>query len=97
MTMGGIHAGNAGTVYQTSSRLPGGEKARLRSCSDPPQDTELTFGFRIRLVLGSNGTRIQAFDQDVWATNLRYERQDPRGSFDAYSAQREHNLRRKKG
>ena len=56
-------------------------------------DTELTFGFRIRLVLGSNGTRIQAFDQDVWATNFRYERHDPRASFDSYSAQREHNLR----
>jgi hypothetical protein len=56
-------------------------------------DTELTFGFRMRLVLGSNGTRIQAFDQDVWATNFRYERQDPRASFDAYRTQREHNLR----
>jgi hypothetical protein len=56
-------------------------------------DTELTFGFRMRLVLGSNGTRIQAFDQDVWATNFQYERQDPRASFDAYRAGREHNLR----
>jgi hypothetical protein len=56
-------------------------------------DTELTFGFRMRLVLGSNGTRIQAFDQDVWATNFRYDKQDPRASFDAYRTQREHNLR----
>lgn len=55
-------------------------------------DTEVTFGFRIRLVLGSNGTRIQAFDQDVWATNFRYELQDPGGSFAAYCAQREHNI-----
>ena len=56
-------------------------------------DAELTFGFRMRLVLGSNGTRIPAFDQDVWATNLQYDRQDPRASFDAYRAGREHNLR----
>jgi hypothetical protein len=56
-------------------------------------DTELTFGFRLRLVLGSNGTRIQAFDQDVWATNFRYEKQDPKASFDSYRAQRVHNLR----
>jgi hypothetical protein len=56
-------------------------------------DTEVTFGFRLRLVLGSNGTRIQAFDQDVWATNFRYEQQDPRGSFQAYRAQRAHNIR----
>ncbi|HUI09818.1 MAG TPA: DinB family protein [Bacteroidota bacterium] len=56
-------------------------------------DTELTFGFRMRLVLGSNGVRIQAFDQDVWATNFRYDLQDPRDSFDAYRVERAHNLR----
>ena len=56
-------------------------------------DTELVFGFRMRLALGSNGTRIQSFDQDVWATNFRYEKQSPRDSYEAYATQREHNLR----
>ena len=56
-------------------------------------DTELVIGFRMRLVLGSNGTRIQSFDQDVWATNFRYEKHDPKASFDAFAAQRLHNLR----
>lgn len=56
-------------------------------------DAELTFGFRMRLILGSNGTRVQAFDQDVWATNFRYDKQDPRASFESYRAQREHNVR----
>ena len=56
-------------------------------------DAELTFGFRMRLILGSNGTRVQAFDQDVWATNFRYDRQDVQESLEAFRAQREHNLR----
>jgi len=56
-------------------------------------DTELVIGFRMRLVLGSNGTRIQSFDQDVWATNFRYDRQDVQESLEAFRAQREHNLR----
>jgi len=56
-------------------------------------DAELTFGYRMRLILGSNGTRVQAFDQDVWATNFRYDRQNPKDSFEAYRVQREHNVR----
>lgn len=56
-------------------------------------DAEITFGFRVRAALGSNGTRIQAINQDVWATNFRYDQQDPRASFESYRALREHNLR----
>jgi hypothetical protein len=92
------------TPRRIRNLLRGATNRRLREKPEPGAwsigeilahmaDTELTFGFRIRLVLGSNGIRIQAFDQDVWATNFRYEKHDPRASFDAYSAQREHNLR----
>jgi len=56
-------------------------------------DTELVIGFRMRIVLGSNGTRIQAFDQDVWATNFRYDLLDIRESLEAFRVQREGNLR----
>ncbi len=55
-------------------------------------DGELVVGFRMRLVLGSNGTTIQAYDQDVWANFSRYARQDPRLSFEAFKSQREHNV-----
>jgi hypothetical protein len=56
-------------------------------------DTEVVFGFRLRLVLGSNGTRVQGFDQDAWARSCRYRKQDPRLSLEAYRVQRAHNLR----
>ncbi len=56
-------------------------------------DTEVTQSFRIRLILGSNKTPIQAFDQDVWAEFSNYQSHDPVRSFEAYRVNRERNLR----
>lgn len=56
-------------------------------------DTELVAGWRLRLILGSNGTPIVAFDQDAWASTLNYEKADPEWSIKAFQAMREHNLR----
>jgi len=55
-------------------------------------DTELVGGYRIRMILGSNRTPIQAFDQNVWARNANYARQDPRKSLRTFRTLREHNL-----
>ena len=73
--------------------MPGPERWSIGHILAHMADAELTVGFRIRLALGSNGTRIQAFNQDAWAANLRYERQNPRTSFAVYRTIREHNLR----
>ena len=56
-------------------------------------DTELVGGFRIRLIVGSNRTPIQAFDQDVWARDADYARQDPHKSLQTFRTLREANLR----
>jgi hypothetical protein len=55
-------------------------------------DSELVFGFRLRLTIGSNGTPIQAFDQDVWSEFSRYPTQNPGESFDAYRVLRKRNI-----
>ncbi len=55
-------------------------------------DTELVGGYRIRMILGSNGTPIQAFDQNVWVRNANYARQNPRKSLRTFRILREHNL-----
>jgi len=55
-------------------------------------DTELVGGFRMRMIIGDNGTTIQAFDQDVWAEKFEYARRDPKKSLDRYRALRENNL-----
>jgi len=56
-------------------------------------DAELVVGFRLRLMLASNGTPIQAFDQDAWAETFSYNRRDPRVSIETFSTLRKNNLR----
>ena len=55
-------------------------------------DTELVGGWRMRLILGSNGVSIQPFDQDVWAETLGYSRRDAKVSLETFRVLREANL-----
>ncbi len=55
-------------------------------------DAELVIGYRIRLILASNGTTIQAFDQDAWAKTFNYGRRDPKISLETFRFLRENNL-----
>lgn len=56
-------------------------------------DSELVFSFRLRLVLGSNGTPVQAFDQDVWAKYTQYPKLKPLESFERFKVLRGANVR----
>ncbi len=56
-------------------------------------DAELVVGYRLRLILASNGTAIQAFDQDAWADTFSYSRRDPKTSLETFRTLRENNLR----
>ena len=55
-------------------------------------DCEIVAGWRIRQVLGSPGTPIQAFDQDAWAAAGHYDQRDARKSLGEFRALREANL-----
>lgn len=55
-------------------------------------DAEVVGSWRIRLILGSNGAPIAAFDQDAWARTFDYAKRDPRHSLKAFRALRENNL-----
>ena len=55
-------------------------------------ETELVGGYRIRMILSKNGMPIQAFDQNVWARNSNYARQDPRRSLEVFRTLRTSNL-----
>jgi uncharacterized damage-inducible protein DinB len=56
-------------------------------------DAEIVGSWRMRLVIGSNGVPIQAFDQDVWAQTFDYPRRDPKVSLETFRVLRENNLR----
>jgi hypothetical protein len=55
-------------------------------------DAEIVCSFRIRFILGSNGTPIQGFDQDVWAQFSNYAKQDPAVSLESYRINRKRNI-----
>jgi len=55
-------------------------------------DTEVAVGFRLRMILGSPGVPIQAFDQDEWVKALHYDKRDLRRSLAQFRAFREANV-----
>jgi hypothetical protein len=55
-------------------------------------DAEIAGSFRMRLILGSPGTPVAAFDQDAWVISGHYSKRDPRKSLVQFRALREANL-----
>jgi len=55
-------------------------------------DAELVSGWRLRSILSSNGTAVQAFDQNAWATTFNYAERDPKASLEVFRVVRETNL-----
>jgi uncharacterized damage-inducible protein DinB len=55
-------------------------------------DAELVLAWRLRQVLGANGTTIQPFDQDVWSDIFQYENADPKTSLELFRSVRAANL-----
>jgi hypothetical protein len=55
-------------------------------------DAEIVLGWRVRSILGSPGTPIQAFDQDAWVEAGHYEKRNPHASLEQLRAAREGNL-----
>jgi hypothetical protein len=55
-------------------------------------DVEIVASWRMRSVLGANGTAIQAFDQDAWASVFQYGKRDVKQSLEVFRVLRENNL-----
>jgi hypothetical protein len=55
-------------------------------------DAEIVASWRVRLILGSNGTPIQGFDQNVWAETFEYPKQNPKESLRVFRVLRKNNL-----
>ncbi len=55
-------------------------------------DSEIVLGWRMRLILGSNGAPIQAVDQDAWVSALHSARRDPDEALKTFRSLRDINL-----
>src|SRR6202140_3130416 len=55
-------------------------------------DVEIVASWRMRSVLGANGTGLQPFDQDAWASVFQYGKRDVKQSLEVFRVLRENNL-----
>jgi len=55
-------------------------------------DAEIVIAFRMRMILGSPGAPVAAYDQDSWATAGHYDKRDARKSIEQFRVLREANL-----
>jgi hypothetical protein len=56
-------------------------------------DSDLVWGWRLRLILAQDRPPLTGYDQDAWAGRLGYEDSDPRDSVAMFSILRKTNLR----
>lgn len=55
-------------------------------------DAEIVASWRMRSILGANGTTLQPFDQDAWASVFQYGKRDAKQSLEVFRVLRENNL-----
>jgi uncharacterized damage-inducible protein DinB len=55
-------------------------------------DSELVWGYRLRRVLAEDHPPLKGFDQDLWASRLRYAEADVENALDMFCALRVANL-----
>jgi hypothetical protein len=95
-----VQAASAGKL---ASLIKGVSMAELRKRPAPEKwsvseiiahlaDAEIVIGYRLRLVLGSPGAVIVAYDQNSWVTSGHYGERDPRKSVEQFRVLREANL-----
>jgi uncharacterized damage-inducible protein DinB len=73
-------------------RRPAADKWSIAEILAHLADAELVAGWRLRLILSSDGVPIQAFDQEAWAKTFSYEDRDANESLRAFKFLREMNL-----
>ena len=56
-------------------------------------DSELVGGFRLRMVLAHDRPPLIGYDQDLWASRLRYRDVEVRDAFEQFAALRRANVR----
>ena len=56
-------------------------------------DSDLVWGWRLRLILAHDRPTITGYDQDLWADRLHYAESDPAESLETFGVLRRANLR----
>ena len=62
-------------------RPPGPDRWSIAQILSHLADAEIVFAYRIRMILASPGTQIQAYDQNAWSRAQHAEKSDPHASL----------------
>jgi len=81
-----------GVPIATLRERPGPEEWSVSDVVAHLADAEIVGAFRLRLILGSPGTPILAYDQDKWAVSGHYDQRETRESIELFRVLRERNL-----
>jgi hypothetical protein len=75
------------------TRRPEGGKWSVAEILAHLAESEIVFGYRIRMMVASPGMVIQAFDQNLWQDNAAYLWKSPRECLTMFTALRAMNVR----
>jgi hypothetical protein len=81
-----------GVAASELRRRPAPEKWSANEIVAHLADAEIVIGYRLRLVLGSPGAVIVAYDGDTWAVSGHYDERDTQKSVELFRVVREVNL-----
>lgn len=84
------------TAYLTDAELSQPEspgKWSIRQVVQHLADSDLVWGYRVRLVLAQDRPRLTGYDQDLWSERLHYERAPVDEALDRFAVLRRSNLR----
>ena len=81
-----------GLSAEQLARRPAPDKWSIQELAAHLADDELVGAYRMRMILSSPGTAIQAFDQDIWARTGRYASADTNASVEMFRILRQANL-----
>src|SRR5262245_29272429 len=66
------------------ARKPAPDRWSVREILAHLADAEVVIGWRLRSILASNGTTLQAYDQNRWAETFKYSDQAASDSLDSF-------------
>jgi hypothetical protein len=72
------------------SEAPG--KWSVRAVLQHLADSDLVWGYRVRMVLSHDRPRLTGYDQDLFASRLHYEEADPAAALEQFRVLRRSNL-----
>jgi hypothetical protein len=78
---------------EIASRPEASGKWSIREVVQHLADSELVSGFRLRMVMAHHRPVLTGYDQDLWASRLRYRDVDIRAAVDQFAALRRANVR----